>query len=149
MKWQFMYFTLHVKTLASLRQTALWLMIFSYAPCIYKPLHVLYSRVLSSAHPWVRSVIAVVVTAEPLGSTTDCAPPGRSRHVSRFPEPRSDCVCVFVFALVSLWAFSMRCMENEKRCVGTFCGPESPRMDGEWPVSDASLASYYHPIVPA
>lgn len=103
--------------------------------CIYKLL--LVSLVLSSAHPWVRSVIAVVVTAEALGSTTDWVPPVRCRHVSRFPGLSATVyvhvyVCVFVISLVSLCAFSLQCMENEKRCVGTFCGPESPCVDGEF-----------------
>lgn len=64
------------------------------SPPSYKPL--LVRPVLSSGHPWVRSVITGVVTAEPLGSTTDWVPPGRSRHVSRFPGPKCHCVCVCV-----------------------------------------------------
>ena len=78
----------------SFQRTALWLIIFSYAPYVYKPL--LVSGLLSSGHPWVRSVITGVVTAEPPGSTTDWAPPGRSRHVSRFPGPKCHCACVCV-----------------------------------------------------
>lgn len=121
----FLYFGVCVYTKPALQWTAKWILVFSYPPCACKAL--LVSSVLSSGHPWVRSDITGVVTAEPLSSTTDWAPPRRSRHVSTFPGPKCHCVLVFVFALVSR-AFSLRCMENENRCVGTFCGQEAPRV---------------------
>ena len=82
----------------SFQKTALQLILFSNLPYIYKPLPV--RPVLSSGHPWVRSVITGVVTAEPLGNTTDWAPPGRSRNVSRFPGPKCHPVCVCVYVCV-------------------------------------------------
>ncbi|KAI3363715.1 hypothetical protein L3Q82_001331 [Scortum barcoo] len=39
------------------------------------------------------------------------------------PPPPDGTLSSFVR---SLCAFSLRCMENEKRCVGTFCSPEAP-----------------------
>lgn len=54
--------------------------------------HCFLSSLLSSGHPWVRTV--TTGTAELLGSTTDWVPPGWSRHVSKFPGPECHCVCV-------------------------------------------------------
>lgn len=120
-----------VWTLPSCHWTALWRSIFSFRPHGHKPL--LVSPLLSSGHPWVRTVITGVVTAEPLGSTTDWVPPGRSRHVSRFPGPKCNCVCVCVL-----------CVENEKCCVVTFCGPEAPRVTGEETSLTCILSIFLH-----
>lgn len=123
-----------VQTSPYIQKTALWLITFSYAHCVHKP--VLVSPVLSSAPP--------------LGDGCHCCHchswPAQQQHrlsaacsmqtcqqIFRAPvlpwKCESVCVRVFVFALAYLCAFSQQCMENEKRCVGTFCGPEFPCVD--------------------